>query len=327
MSQFALLKRTAGTGAGVDVDGKGRGRLPLGMISSNRLVQNCDDVKSNPVRYSQPTVVRPFKHTEIPIGHRDDPQDAVEFEHIIYRTLRDREMLMRPLEFNQPEITLRDRNLLIDALDRFHYKLSLTTNALYRFIGILDRFLFVRALPKSKLRLFGCAALFIASKIEDICPAQANDLIDLADYTFTRDDLFAAEIEIINAIQFDTTFATGLFYLTHLTRIHNQTKESLLLTRYILELCQTHERLFGLPPALLASLSVMVTRILNQQEKWPKELADYSMHSIEELDRLVPIVYSMLIKPNREESRFIRRKYASDLFLRVALVDLPDRFS
>jgi hypothetical protein len=263
---------------------------------------------------------------EISIGDPDDPQDVVEFEHIIYRSMRSKENPTQ-LHFAQPDISMRDRGLLVDALDRFHYKLGLTTNTLYRFIGILDRYLSVASVPKQKLRVVGCASLLIASKIEDIFPAQSVDLIQLAERGFTQSELFSTEIQVINAIRFDTTFATPLFFLTHFMRIHDQTKESLLLGRYILEICQTHERFFGIAPSMAAAVAAMVTRILTGQEKWPRELAGYTMYASEDLDPLAAIVRTMLLETDQEESRFIRRKYSSEPFHSVAQIKLPAKWT
>jgi hypothetical protein len=267
-----------------------------------------------------PVAMERFDHSEVPIGDPEDPQDVVEFEHIIYRSMRSKENATRPLQFAQTEITMRDRNMLIDTVARFHYRLGLTTNALYRFIGILDRCLAVTSVPKSKLRVVGCAALLIASKIEDIYPAQSVDLVRLAEREFGQGELFAMEIQVLNAIRFDTTFATPLFFLTQFMRIHSQTKESLLLGRYILEICHTHERSFGVNPSMVAAVATMVTRVLRAEERWPKELAGYTMYSAEELDPMAAIVRGMLLEPEREESRFIRKKYSSEAFHSVAYV-------
>jgi hypothetical protein len=259
-----------------------------------------------------------FHHTEVPIGDPEDPQDVVEFEHIIYRNMRSKENVSQPLQFLQTEITLHDRNMLVDALDRFHYKLGLTTNALYRFIGILDRYLAVVTVPRNRLRIVGCAALLIASKIEDIYPAQSDDLVQLVGREFGQNELFATEIQVINAIRFDTTFATPLFFLSQFMRIHEQTKESLLLGRYILEICHTHEHFFGVNPSAVAAVATMVARVFNAQEKWPRELAGYTMYSEQELDPMATIVIRMLLETEREESAFIRRKYSSETFHCVA---------
>jgi hypothetical protein len=290
---------------------KQKSRVPLATISSNQRMPLLSRrpshslLKDDLLRQSLPAIlllpIPPdrFHHSEVPIGDETDAQDVVEFEHIIYRSLRSRELSMRPIQFRQTEITLKDRNLLIDAINRFHYKLALTTNTLYRFIGIFDRFLAIVSLSKSKLTAYGCAAFLIASKIEDVIPVLSTDLIELSGGAFSQSELFAAEMEIINAIQFDTTFATPLFYLTHISRIYLQTRESLLLSRYILELCQTHERFYGVSPALLAALALMVTRILNGDERWPKEVASYTMFGEEELEVLAEVVHEMLIDQGR----------------------------
>jgi hypothetical protein len=128
------------------------------------------------------------------------------------------------------------------------------------------------------------------------------------------------ETQVINAIRFETTFATPLLFLTRFMRIHDQTKESLLLGRHILEICHTHDRFFGVNLSMVAAFATMVTRVLSAAEKWPKELAGYAIYSAEELDPMAAIVRGMLLDPEMEESRFIRRKYSSEPFHSVAHV-------
>ena len=335
-SRIAVARRSSNVAAAAVNDAKGKLRVPLGRITNNRVIRQsaADRVPTRVTRdrsasahQPAPQVrLEPFHHVEVPIGDSNDPQDVTEYEHIIYRSLRQKEKAMNPLTFEQKEITLKDRNLLIDKICHMHYKLSLATNTLYRCIGILDRYFTVAQVPKRKLTLVGCACLLAASKIEDIYPAQSTDLITLTSREFSQRDLFAMEIQVMNAIQFDTTFATPLFYLTQFMRISGQTKETLLLARYIMEICQTHEAFYGVPAALVASLAVMVTRILKGEEKWPEDLSGYTAFSEGDLDHYASIVREMLLNRDREESRFMKRKYGSDLFLGVAHTRVPSRF-
>jgi hypothetical protein len=310
---------------------KPRSRVSLARISGHRANPPQADKPVKGVRAIQSlpefSSVRPepFKHVEVPIGDRSDPQDVAEFEHIIYRSLREKESAMKPLRFEQEEITLKDRNLMIDAICRMQYKLQLATNSFYRFIGILDRYLTVAQVKKAKLMVVGCASFLIASKIEDIYPARSQDLIQLSGRVFTQQELFAQEITIINAIQFDTTFGTPLFYLTQFMRISDPNREALFLARYLLEICQTSERMFGMASAMLASVAVMMARVLKGQEKWPRKLAGYTGFTAEQLAPLQVIIHSMLVERDREETRFMRRKYSSDLFLCVANIKIPTR--
>lgn len=89
---------------------------------------------------------------------------------------------------------------------------------------------------------------------------------------FTQHELFQIEIKIINTIGFLSSFATPLFYLTIFMRTNEQTKETILYTRYILEIMQSNGKFYGVKPVIEASVSVMVTRIIKKEENiWPKE--------------------------------------------------------
>lgn len=329
MSRIAANRRSSSSNShGNEL--KHQNRVPLSRISSNRMQHAVIQKKQlSPANNPQPIQheyvhPEPFRHREVQIGDESDPQDVVEFENIIYRTLRQEERDLKPFEFIQNEITLKDRDLLIDAICRFHYKLGLMTNTLYRFIGIFDRYLAVGQVPKSKLKLYGCAAFLIASKIEDIYPAQSTDLITLSEKAFSQRELFQVEIQIINAIGFESTFATPLFYLTQFMRINGQTKETLLFARYILEIIQSNGKFYGVKPALEASVAVMVTRIIQGEDNiWPEELEGYTAFTAEDLLPYADIVKEMLLQADREETKFMRRKYGSDLFLNVAHCSVP----
>jgi hypothetical protein len=271
--------------------------------------------------------LEPFHFVGILVGNDDDAQDALAFEPFIYRTMRQRDLAMHPLRFEQQGITLKDRNLLIDAICRYHYKLSKTTNTFYRFVGLLDRYLSAEQVSRQLMKIVGCAAFLIASKIEDIRPTGAGELVELADRTFSATDLFSVERQILNAINFDTTFATPLFYLTHFMRITGGDKAELLQARYILEICQSHEKFHGTPPSLMASTAIHVVRALHGQPFWPVDIAGYTMYSEEALAPWASVVYGALRESDREETRFMRRKYGSDLFLKVALFTVPDHLT
>ena len=267
-----------------------------------------------------------FHFKTVEIGDPEDPMDVAEYEHLIYRTLRQRELAEDVLSFRQSEITIKDRNLLIDALCRFHYKLGLMTNTFYRFIGIFDRYLAKENIPKSKLKLYGCAAFLIATKIEDIYPAQSTDLIKLSDRAFTQRELFAAEIQVINAIGFETTFGTPLFYLTQFMRIEDETKENLLLARYVLETMQSYDQCFGMPASKMAAIAVLMTRFLKKKPLWPSAFADYTKYSLADLTPIAKLVRAMLAEEDREETKFMRRKYGCETFLAVARIPIPPVF-
>ena len=308
-------------------------RIPLSRVSNNvhASSRNVPVQRRIPREVAPPPKVErmePFNFTPVALGNPADVLDVAQYENEIYRTLRQCEKKAPTLSFHQTDITLTDRNLLVDAVCRVHYKLGLTTNTFYRFLGILDRYFTVSQVSQSNLKVVAAACFLIASKIEDIYPAQSQDLISLMEQAFSQRELFSTEISVINAIGFDTTFGTPLFYLTHFMRINGQTKESLLLARYILEISQSNEHFYGMPPSKMAAIAVFVTRILTKEPvRWPQTLSSFTQYSENDIGPSANWIREMLIEEDRPETRFMRRKYGSELFLSVSHIShIPPTF-
>jgi hypothetical protein len=262
-------------------------------------------------------------HVEIPIGSPTDPQDVSEYEHIIYRSMRQREASFPKTLVRQTEISVRDRDFLVDWICRLHYKTQITTESLFRAVGILDRAIALTRMSKHRLHLIGAASLLIASKIEDGSPMAVADAIAIGQGEYTQQDLLKMEVQVANLIGFDTECPTILFFLTIFLRLNGQTQEFMLLARYLAELCLSCGEFVGVKPSALAATSLMMTRTLAGMEPWTEELAMYTQFPFEELCKYCKVVHEMLLQTGREESTFIRRKYASDPFCHVANVPVP----
>ena len=133
----------------------------------------------------------PFLHLEVPIGDPEDVQDVAEYEHIVYRFLRNEETHFRfePSGVIQTDINSSDRGKLIDWLSRVNYKCQLKTNTLYLAIGIIDRVIAATAIKKSSLKLLGAVATLLASKIEDVHYVKIDNLVLLGDHEYTKEDM------------------------------------------------------------------------------------------------------------------------------------------
>jgi hypothetical protein len=309
-----------------------RGPLSTVPNSISTVSEKRTQSSTKPVLKRSKSVER-FHHIETPIGDKRNIVDVAEYQHIIWRTLNQAELDNPAITFQQNEISLYDRGITMDNMSHIHYRLGLSTNGLYVAYGMIERYLAKYQLPKNKLKLYACAAIFIGSKIEDYLPPKVRDVIKLADHcwdaserTFTSRELFAAEVDLINSINFDTTFGTPLFYLTQLMRISGQTQETLLLARYILEIIQTDERFIGMRYSKEAAVAVMVCRILCGEQPWTPALAGYTSYSEASLSEPVHWVRDMLVKGDRPQSRFMKRKYGSDLFKNVAHIKIPSSF-
>ena len=262
-----------------------------------------------------------FKFKPCQIGDPAEPLDVCKYQHIIYKTFRKKEIERKDIQFNQMSFTLFDRHVVVDSICRIHYKLGSTTNTFYRFIGIFDRFLTAVQIGKEELMLYATASFLMASKMEDIYPAQSLDLIQLTKNSFTQDDLFAAEIKVANAIKFNTTFGTGLFFLTHFLRIEDEDDQNFhYFARFALEICQTSDFFYGAPFSLMAAAAIYATRFVWRQSAWTKKLEGYTGYTAEDLRSSFEEIRYLINSTDRRESKFIFRKYSCDLYHGVALL-------
>jgi cyclin B len=86
-------------------------------------------------------------------------------------------------------------------------------------IYIIDRYLEKNPISREKLQLLGVAALFIASKYEEIYPPQLKDFVDVTDKTYTKADILEMEGKIILSLDFNLTIPSSLRFLERYSRI------------------------------------------------------------------------------------------------------------
>ena len=67
---------------------------------------------------------------------------------------------------------------------------------------LLDRFLSVRVMPRSRLKICGAAALFVACKFEERYDLDSEVLVRLAKKDFTEDELIRMERVLLRDLQF-----------------------------------------------------------------------------------------------------------------------------
>ena len=264
-----------------------------------------------------------FVHAEFPIGSPYDAQDVCEYEHIIYRSMRERETHFPAVAVQQTEVTARHRAYLVNWMCRLHYKAQITTEGFYRAVGIVDRAMTQTVMSPNRLPIIGTAAMLIASKIEDVQALSVGDACMIADNMFSPDELKKMEGQLINLIGFDTEFPTPLFFLTIFLKLNGRTQEIMLLARYLCELCMTSHEFIGVKASAVAAACLMMTRTLIQVEPWTEQLAAYTQYGFEDLCRYCKVIHQMLLDTDCEETSFIRRKYQSEPFCNVASVPVP----
>ena len=86
---------------------------------------------------------------------------------------------------------------------------------LFSTISIVDRFLAVEGLTitRSKLQLVGVAAMFLASKVEEVYAPACSDFVYITDNAYTESEIRQMELKIIRALSFDLCQPISLNFL------------------------------------------------------------------------------------------------------------------
>lgn len=306
-------------------------RVPLAPIDNKIIslkeVIFVDDYSSSGEEDDAVELIIPerFIHVEYQIGNPEDAQDVTEYEHIIYRSMRRRELKFPFTSIEQAEFTEYDVALLIDCLDRLHFKFQLTTNTIYRCVGVLRRVLALKVITAEQLLIYGCASLLVASKQEDVNPIYASDITLYFENKFSMEDIKNAEMDVLITIKYDVAFPTSLFFLLHFLRLDNQEQDAVLLSRYLLELCLTQHEFAFQKPSAVASSVIMMMRTLANVEPWPECYVLFTQYTFDDLCQNVNLLHNILLQDDRKESQFITNKYSTDLFHYVSQTIIPEK--
>jgi hypothetical protein len=138
-----------------------------------------------------------------------------------------------------------------------HQRLDIET--LHRTVDIVDRYSdSTPHLPKEDYQVVGCAALLIASKVEDYMPPSRQWLVKISSNAFDIKRLAMAEIEMLGILDYNTTNPTTITFLQHYLTIdkHNTLIGADNVAKYVLELTLMELNYLRYSPSLIAAAAL-----------------------------------------------------------------------
>lgn len=116
---------------------------------------------------------------------------------------------------DQPDVSFDNRTTLIDWLDEVSGKFKLTPESLALAVYLIDRYISLKSITRSKLQLLGCACLFLGACFYEKYTPEANDFIWIAAKTFTKEDIRKMVNAILKLTSFDLAAVTSWFFLSN----------------------------------------------------------------------------------------------------------------
>ncbi|GJR92588.1 cyclin [Tanacetum coccineum] len=149
---------------------------------------------------SRIATTKPKDPVIINIDDFDKNNELAEVEYVediyIFYKLLETQGCLRDYMDSQPDINAIMRAILLDWLIQVHSKYGLISKTLYLTINIVDRYLSVIIVARTKLQLVGISVLLISSKYEEIWPLAVNDMITISGSAYSREQIWYAKASL-----------------------------------------------------------------------------------------------------------------------------------
>ncbi|KAM8827871.1 G2/mitotic-specific cyclin-B1 isoform 3-T3 [Spinachia spinachia] len=254
----------------------------------------------------------------------DNPMLCSEYVKDIYKYLRQLEVEqnVKPAYLQGQEVTGNMRAILVDWLVQVSLKFRLLQETMYMTVGIIDRFLQEKPVPKKQLQLVGVTAMFLASKYEEMYPPEISDFAYVTDRAYTTAQIRDMEMTILRVLKFQLGRPLPLQFLRRASKIHEVTAEQHTLAKYLLELTMVDYEMVHFPPSMVASGSLALTLKILDAGDWDVTLQHYMDYTAESLIPVMAHIAKNVVKVNDGLTKHmaIKGKYSTSKQMRIASI-------
>jgi len=275
----------------------------------------------------------------------ENPQLVVEYVNEIYAYLRQLETIQDVREdyLNKStgtSILPKMRTVLVDWLIQVHSQFNLLQETLYLTVAILDRFLQDSAckIERKQLQLVGVAAMFIASKYEEMYAPEIGDFVYITDRAYTEPQIREMEMKILSTLSFDLGRPLPLHFLRRNSKAGNVDALTHTLAKYAMELTLVDYKMAHIKPSVIAaaalalSLKVLEDRNSTHEdektksisEMWNSTLVHYTTYTFDMISDSVEKLAALMLTTSKASANAknmaVRKKYEDKKLSKIALL-------
>lgn len=274
----------------------------------------------------------------------ENPQLVVEYVNEIYAYLRQLETIQDVREdyLNKSTGTTilpKMRTVLVDWLIQVHSQFNLLQETLYLTVAILDRFLQEMSckVERKQLQLVGVAAMFIASKYEEMYAPEIGDFVYITDRAYTEPQIREMEMKILATLNFDLGRPLPLHFLRRNSKAGNVDALTHTLAKYAMELTLVDYKMAHIKPSVVAaaalalSLKVLEDRNRTHEEEpkaigemWNSTLVHYTTYTFDMISDSVEKLAALMLTTSKAsattKNMAVRKKYEDKKLSKIALL-------
>eukprot|EP00752_Nemacystus_decipiens_P002871 g2672.t1 len=236
-------------------------------------------------------------------------------EHAAF--LREQEKRNRPSAYigtKQKDMRPGMRSVLVDWICEVCDQFKLSSRTLFQAVDLIDRSLSAFDVPRKKLQLLGCACVVLASKYEEIYAPTAEELAHISDNTYTRAEIIAMELVVVNALQFRLSCVTPCSFQDRFCRAAGSNARERSLVAYLQELLLQDYHVVTLLPSLKAAAALYLARQTLHprgcpREAWTGQTEHYTGYRPRELEACVRRLHALHVRAEGNNLKAVRDKY------------------
>ena len=292
-------------------------------IVVNKYQKRIKKIKKEKIKY--------FDITKI----EDNVQIPKEYINKIYYNLlkEEEEGIVPKPKYNymkeQKEINEQMRSILIDWIIDVHYKFGFTDETLFMTVLIIDRYLTVKQITRTKLQLLGITALMIACKHEEIDLPKVDDFIYITDNAYVKDEVLKMENDVLKELNFTLLYPSQIKFFEYLSIHFGFDKKKHMMGKYLMESFLIDIKCTKYKPSVISSACCYIVmkffKMKNYQESYDKKFysliinddAKYTEHDIKECAKDI-----CLFVDNINKTKFLacQKKYAKPEQEKVSII-------
>lgn len=222
----------------------------------------------------------------------------------------------------QPDVSYTMRTILVDWLVEVAEEYKLTPQTLFLAVSFIDRFLSLMSVVRSKLQLLGTAAMFVASKYEEIYPPDVGEFVFITDDTYSQKQVLRMEYLILKVLAFDISGPTVITFVQHFSVLCDVPEKVLHLTSYLCELMLLEgDPYLAFHNSMLAASALLLSRFcLEYSEIWPENYAKITGYEMTELASCIIHLNTTHANAKTLQQQAVFNKYNTNKFLNVSNV-------
>lgn len=239
----------------------------------------------------------------------ESTQGITGFDSEIIAFLKQKE-LKYPIKLDyakQKDITLNMRSILIDWIVDVCLEYRIDIKTLHLCVSLFDRYTCLKVtIVRTKLQMTILAALLIAMKSEEVFPATVDNLVYIADNTFSHKELIKMETKMLEALKYEISYPTCIDFATYYHLVLKLSKQEISLSNYVMDYSLLDVNAYNYRPSLIAAASIYYALRVVKKE-WTKKMKEVTEYSEEEVKAVLPAIVQWLA--NKDKYTAIMVKY------------------